>query len=196
MHVRNWSRVAVLVASLALALGLAAPSAHAADAPGIDPFALPAQTTTVWIEFEQAGLAPAALTVRATHEGAAAHTVAMSATTFGLHGEFAAGPGLLVLEVLPTRGSRAASPDLVVVALDASGGVLTSTNLRLSVPAGPAADSDDPPQPAKPAGDGSLAKSGGIDPWWIACIGLVLAALGAVVGVARAAAGKRTEAKR
>lgn len=171
----------VLAASVA---GLGSP-ALAAEPSGIDTITLPAGTVRVWVELEQSGLRPDAVSVSAKVQDRQ-QQVLLTATTFGVHGEVVAGAGTLQLEVLPKVGAPAASPDLAVTAIGANDRVLQSTSVRLAVPAGPKTDGTDP-QPAGPDRDGAagnggaggrIARTGAPELGWLAGAGLLLAIAG------------------
>lgn len=186
------SRWGLLAGVIAVASLLIATPAQADE--GLGSFALPSGTEQVWVELEQTGLPANAVIVRATPPGGSTLQLPLTPTTFGLHGELAAGPGALLLEVLPGVGAPAAAPDLAITALDAGGQVLSQQNVRLSIPAGPAHGSGDDPSPAVIGGP--IATGGGPDMWWLALVAAGLLAAGASVWVMRSRTTTHEEASR
>lgn len=186
------SRWGPLAGVIAVASLLIATPAQADE--GLGSFALPSGTEQVWVELEQAGLPASSVIVRATPPGGSTLQLPLTPTTFGLHGELAAGPGALLLEVLPGVGAAAAAPDLAITALDAGGQVLSQQNVRLSIPAGPAHGSGDDPSPAVIGGP--IATGGGPDMWWLALVAAGLLAAGASVWVMRSRTTTHEEASR
>lgn len=189
---------------MALLLGSGA-AAHAAEPEGFGQFTLPAGTARVWVELEQSGLAANAVSVRA-QIGGSTLDVPMTATTFGLHGEFAATQGQVTLTILPGVGAPAARPDLALTVLDANGLVLQGVNMRIAIPKGPESDGEQPrpagPDAEDPDGDQNrgakknMARTGGDEPTWLIVAGALLVIAGGTVYVLRRTRASREEAAR
>jgi LPXTG-motif cell wall-anchored protein len=189
---------------VALLLGSGA-AAHAAEPEGLGQFTLPAGTARVWVELEQSGLAANAVSVRA-QIGGSTLDVPMTATTFGLHGEFAATQGQVTLTILPGVGAPAARPDLALTVLDANGLVLQGVNMRIAIPKGPESDGEQPqpagPDAEDPDGDQNrgakknMARTGGDEPTWLIVAGALLVIAGGTVYVLRRTRASREGAAR
>lgn len=96
----------------------------------------------------------------------------MSATTFGLHGQFAATARTHVLRITPQAD---ASPDLAVTYLDAAGAVVGETSLRVALRAGNAPST---PEPGAPGPGGLLGVTGAPAQAAAWLLGLMLLAIG------------------
>jgi hypothetical protein len=181
--------LAGLGAALAAVL-LVPAAAHAADETiGLD---VPSAAVSVWVDIEQAGLAPADVVVTVSSAGGTARTVALTRTTFGLHGELAATTGRASLRVAAATGAATTTPDVSLTAVDAAGVVVGTGTARVRLVAGePAAvlpgtsdsgtsDSGTPGTAAgASSGGGALAVTGG----GIVGIGLAVALLVAGAGL-------------
>jgi hypothetical protein len=169
----------------ALAAVLLVPvAAHAADETiGLD---VPPAAVSVWVDIEQAGLAPTDVVVTATGVDGAARTVTLTRTTFGLHGEFAARTGRVSFAVA-AAGAATSTPDVSLTAVDATGAVVGTGTTRVRLVAGePAAvlpGTSDPGTSGTTAGSssggGALAVTGG----GIVGIGLAIALVVAGAGL-------------
>ena len=215
-RIRSRRRAGILAAaSAALTLAaIASPAALASVAFAADPtmtageahtatlgIDAPAGASVAWIEFEQAGLPPAALEVSARLGDGVWREIDLTGTTFGLHGELPVTPGRLEVSVQSAPGNPTSTPDAALTVLDASGDVLASSSERLNVPGlGMPGGSDDPAAvTVVPSGDkptttgtrGNLAATGAPDPF--TPVGLALAAIlaGAGAFALRALTGRR-----
>ncbi|TAJ50254.1 MAG: hypothetical protein EPO52_00045 [Herbiconiux sp.] len=159
----------------------------------------PAGASSAWIEFEQAGLAPESLVVRARIDDSPWRALTLTQTTFGLHAALPIEEGRLQVTVVSAPGGSASSPDAAITVLDAADNVLASSSVRLRVPAASPAGGSSPqpaevvPPAARAAGDvpgssrsGWLAATGGPQAWGalLATAGMVVA--GIIVLVSRA----------